>query len=407
MPHLPPAALPKASPLLRLVGAVAFAVVAAGASACSGAEVATQVPPIEPGEADGPVALEDVAVLLPLPTRASPELIWPASAEVDPGRALLPRPLAARFPLLQEDPSATYESLTVVALRLDPCAPSRASAVPTRGCAPEVRFVLQPLVSSGDGEPAVHDAAVHVSYRVGIEAFLGLLNATRAARLVPVGARLGVHTAFGAGRDAGAFFATLRAKASEVVATGTLSRATFMTLRSRGNEWQFGGVDVTPEAPLGVPMRIVGATATLQSLVLLETDRTFAKALFPRPADALLSPLLSDRAMRAASKDELAAALASANLTNNPDARTIEDTDCASCHTAHSSSAWAARELGVATGDGRYVAPVFDLTPLTLAPNDTGVLRAFGYMDRAPVVSPRTVHEAAKAARQCNWILQQ
>ena len=382
--------------LAALGGALAW-----GASGCSESEGTPAAPESELGEADGPVALEDVAVLLPLLAKSSSELAWPAAAEVGPGRALMPRDLATQLPLLREDPSATYDSLHVVAIRLDPCAPALGGAM----CEPELRFVIQPVVADADGVPTTHDAAVHLGYRIAIEPFLALLGSLRAAQSPNARKSLGVHSGFGAQSDARAFGTMLRAEAQKAAASGRLARATFMTLRSRGNEWQFGGIDITAEHPLGVPIRIVQSQATVQSIVLQETASTFAKSVFPLPSDTDLLPLLSERSMRSAPKEDLARALRAANRTNNPNVRTIENTDCVSCHTAHTSASWAAREIGTTTDDDRYTSPTFDLSPLSSPATDVGVLRAFGYMGRVPVVSPRTVHEAAKAARQCNWLL--
>lgn len=395
-----PGGLRRTLALATLGGALAWV-----ASGCGGVQGTAPAAPSETElqEADGRVALEDVAILLPLPTKTSRELAWPAAAEVAPGRALLPRDLATRFPLLQEDPSATYDSLHVVAVRLDPCAPAPVGGV---RCEPELRFVIQPVVAGADGEPTTHDAAVHLAYRIGIQPFLALLGSLLSLQSRHARSNLGVHSGFAATSDGRAFGAMVRAEAHEAAAAGQLVQATFMTLRSRGNEWQFGGVDITREHPLGVPIRIFQTEATVQSIVLQETASAFSKSVFPLPSDTELLPLFGDRTMRTAPAEDLARALRAANRTNNPNMRTSEDTDCVSCHTAHTSASWAAREIGLTTDDDRYVSPTFDLSPLSPAPSDVGVLRAFGYQGRLPVVSPRTVHEAAKAARQCNWLLQ-
>ena len=384
-----------------LPGLLALACLTSAAMACSAEAPAQDQAPLG---VDGPVDLADVSVLFPLPRSGESDQLLRASLDLGAGRVLLPAAVARRLSLLQEDPATTYDSLRVVSLRLEPC--FREAGARASDCKQQVRFVLQPVATSTAGEMSALDAAAHVFYELRTETYVALARALLDGRPRSARAPLGVHPLLAKEGLAGPFARTLETRIVAAAADGELVRATFMTVRGRGNEWQFGGFRVSDGGAVVEPLTIASSTASLQSLVLQTTQSTFLKSIAPPAADAAVAPLLDALTTLAASPEQLQAGLGAANRIENPDLRSSEDTDCASCHTAASSRRWAERTLKVRSELDRFASPTFDLSVTSPAVDDVAVLRAFGYVGTAPVVSPRTIHDTANAARLTNRLLQ-
>lgn len=374
-----------------------------GLIGCANVE-ATELPPdAPPASADGPLDLDDVSILYPLPKSPASDELLRASLDLG-GQTLLSRSLAARLPLLQEDTAITYDTLRVVSVRLEPC--FREAGARQDACKRQVRFVLQPLAVSEKSEVITLDAAAHVFYEVGTETFVSLVRALENARPRTPKAPLGVHRTLAQEGLAGPFARLLRTQLTTAIAKGELVRVTFMTVRGRGNEWQFGGYRVSQNGSVVEPLGVAPSQARIQSLVLQTTENTFVKSIAPQIAVQELSPLLDALAMRAASPEARESALRAANRIENPDLRSSEDTDCASCHTTASSTRWAETNLRARSDADRFASPSFDLSVLgEKTASDPATLRAFGYIGGAPYASPRTIHDSAKAARITNALL--
>lgn len=388
-------------PVVRLLSSLLAATCLAISPVIAGcsAEPSREDPP--PTGVDGPVDLADISILFPLPEAGKPDELLRASFDRGAGRVLLPRDLAARLPLLLEDGGVTYESLRVVSLRLEPCFREEGS----NACKRQVRFVLQPVVTSPNGELRTLDAAAHVFYELGTATYVALVRALLDGRPRSAIAPLGVHPSLAKEGLAGPFAQLLKTRLAAAAGEGELVRATFMSLRGRGNEWQFGGFRVSGGGAVVEPLGITASKKAVQSLVLQTTQNSFLKSIAPAVTEAELAPLLDTLATSAASPAQLQAALAAANRIENPDLRSSEDTDCASCHTAASSRRWAERTLKVRSEVDRFASPTLDLSVTSPTVDDVGVLRAFGYFDRAPVISPRTIHDTANAARLTNRLI--
>ena len=379
-----------------------FVVLVALLGGCSSAEASEEGPDAPPASVDGPLDLDDVSILFPLPKSLSNDGLLAASASVGANRELLPRSLATRLPLLQEDPRATYDSLHVVSVRLDPC--FREAGARQDACKRQVRFVLQPLALSEKGEVSTIDAAAHVFYELPNEPFVALLRGLLEARPRPARGPLGVHRTLAQQGLEGPFARILKDRLTVAAASASLVRVTFMSLRGRGNEWQFGGFRVTADGTVS-PLGVVPSRANVQSLVLQTTDSAFVKSIAPAIADSALAPLLDTTTLRAATPEAREEALRAANRIENPAFRSSEDTDCASCHTTSSSKHWAERVLSVRSSVDQFESPTFDLSVSETPASDLAVLRAFGYVGGAPFASPRTIHESAAAARISNGLL--
>lgn len=91
------------------------------------------------------VALDDVAILFPLPEPGRASDLWPASRDLGDGRPLLPSSVVEQLGdiVAGDRNTTTYAKLQVVSLRLEPCFVS-AGARPEQ-CERQIRFVLQPV----------------------------------------------------------------------------------------------------------------------------------------------------------------------------------------------------------------------------------------------------------------------
>lgn len=343
------------------------------------------------------VDLTDVAILAPLPG------LWPASHEVGDGRALLPPAVVEQLgDIVAGDANAsTYATLRVVSLRLEPC--FRAVGASDGSCERQVRFVLQPVIvdSAGAQPTTTLDAAVHVIYTLPDDAFAQLVRGIVELRpaLAATGP-LGVHPVLAAEGVAGPFARALEQRVFASAAKGRLARVTFMGVRGRGNEWQLGGVRIAEDGAI-TPLPIPSSGARLQSIVLQRGAQTFVKSISPQTAGSDDVSLLFDSlSAGVASPDQIGAALHAANRIENPNLRTSEDTDCATCHTIASSRMWGEKTFGQHVDADRFAAPGFDLTSKSAALTaDFGVLRALGYFGSEPVISPRAVNDTARAAQ--------
>jgi hypothetical protein len=277
--------------------------------------------------------------------------------------------------------------------------------------------VLQPISvdPSGRFPTTTLDAAVHVIYALPRDAFADLVRGIVAARPSPSPSPLssptplGVHPVLASEGLAGPYARAIEGHAIAAAGKGHLTRVTFLGSRGRGNEWQLGGVSVAEDgttSPLGIPSSQSLVLARIQSIVLQQSGAaSFAKSISPKTAgDDDISILLDSSVASAASRDDVAQALRAANRIENPNIRTSENTDCATCHTVASSRIWADQKLSLRDDRDRFLAPGFDLSaPATTTSTlgDLGALRALGYFGAQPVVSPRAIHDTAKAAQ---WI---
>ncbi len=350
------------------------------------------------------VDVHDVAVLFPLPEPGHVNDLWPASREMADGRALLPIDLVSRLgDIVAGDANeTTHKSLRLVSLRLEPCfVPRGASA---NACERQIRFIFQPVVVDPAGvlPSTTLDAAVHVLYTLSSSSFAALVR--RVVALRPSLSRsssptLGVHPELAREGLSGPFARALERAVLDSTAKGRLTRITFVGVRGRGNEWQFGGLQIEKDGAVG-SLPILPDGAHLQSLVLQHGAQTFSKSLSPQSAGKDDVSLLFDSlSAESASLEARSLALQAANRIENPDFRTSENTDCATCHTIASSRLWAEKAFGLREQRGKFEAPGFALESTTARSSDLGVLRALGYVDREPVVSLRAANETAKAAQ--------
>lgn len=383
------------------------------------------VPPLPVPE--GPLGLNDVSILFPLPSRvSSPHTLLLSSA--GKGGPLLSRADFDRIPVFAEDPrpELAYDTFHVVAMRVDPCFPDLAALThDPASCRRQIRLVAQPLADGEADHPITfaQDSAIHLLFDLDAEPFdalVGALVALRAGRAFDAGEVLDVHPVLRSEGEGGPLGAALRALILEHAGPATLSQYTFM----RGDEnfvWDFGGVRVrgeerTPIAIHGIeageatdprrqiiafdfePVAVTPATAHSRSIEVLFGARRFDDLEMPGEGEFYFP----------GTPDEQRAAIAAALRIENPDELHPENVDCASCHVAGPVRARFEAATSPATDLPRFRSG-FDLT-LSTAPAFVGQpnrVRAFGYFHETPVLSQRTVNESAAVATALNAMLAQ
>jgi hypothetical protein len=367
------------------------------------------------------LAPSDLAVLFPLPASVDSAALLRLDADALNGPLLSEAQFAA-IPVFQNQvPAVAYDDFRIVGMRVDPCFPDL-GALKTNpaACRRQIRLVAQPFVSGFEGVVFTEDEAIHLLYDLDAAAFNDVLErlvALRGDRPVDANAVLGVHPQLASEGEDGPTGAALRALILEHVGPKQLKRYTFV----RGDEnftWIWGGLDVTASAL--VPVAIHGLATELADHTQEITANFGLMDIYPRTPEADgLEALMGDNACAenapigcaevALSRpaEQIQAALTTALAIENPKRHSPESVDCASCHQAGPLSARAVRDFGKSTAGIEHYESSWNLAlgnsaELTGAPNR---VRAFGYFSTEPVLSQRTVNEAAAVADAVNRLL--
>lgn len=311
---------------------------------------------------------------------------------------LFPKSLYDRMPKLHfgRTNDAAYDGLRVVSVRLDPCFPR---PEPGRACAPQIRMVLQPIFRASEVDALfADDAAIHTFYALDADELEHVLDEVVALRteagFASFADRLDVHPILASEGLDGSFGRDLKALLLRHAGEDNLTRATFMAFEGFANTWRFGGFDV--EDGIAIAMTIPTLETTEQTFLNWDLfGETFLRVEV-EPALAAsddLGPLLSEPSARDGS-EAVEAAFDAAIRIENPEHHTPETIDCVSCHLATSARGFAERTLGFRSDAHRdaYLVDA-DLSLPSATSYGTNVLRAFGYFDRHPAVSQRTVNE--------------
>lgn len=336
--------------------------------------------------------------------------------------------------------AVAQSSFQVVSLRIDPCFPDLAvlESDPSL-CRTQLRLVAQPVVNGfpppppgAPGPPSppdelpigATDNAIHLLYDIPaaefavlveeLGAFSGLeqsINVADTDASVWVPSRLQEDPAAGTAR------AELRELVLRYAGADRLTQFTFM--RSEGSHaWDFGGfvVDNGQATALdvigtGVPVQRLLATASVLSIEPATTHSApLADLLAQREGTG--APLFLEGTPEA-QRDAVQVALA----LEHPGLARPESVDCVSCHVAFPLRQRAER-MGVSADGldayassfplGGAVSPDEPIFGNCLDAGSEGCLfvenrlRAFGWFAGTPVVSQRTVNEAAAVAEALN-----
>jgi hypothetical protein len=345
----------------------------------------------------------DVSFLLPIQQEtAFAELLGPEDqSERGP---LLPFDKYKLIPNLidRPTPERLFPILRVVAIRIDPCFKMH------RACQKQLRLIWQPI-----RQGRAIDASVHTFYELSDAEFASLVGNLRQLKQqheVPMGGRpLGIHPVMAAQGLQGAFWQDLKSIVLSYAGARNLIRMTFMTLRSPGNRWDFGGFDFAGElaSALQIP-RTAGTLQTIQNFS--PTAAEFKGELLPRPQpESPLNDLLTEsEILRGLMPAKTAkSALDELERIENPRLTTPADIDCVSCHAAQPAKHWLWRnyDLQAWASPFRFVSEM-NLHNENGDASNTRLLRAFGYVRHRPLISQRVINESAEVAQQLQDLFQ-
>lgn len=342
--------------------------------------------------------LNDVSFLFPLPETIDGGELLDLSTPRAKG-PLLPPSLVAMLPEPTKLVNSSLADLKVVAVRVDPCFPTRSGS----GCIPQVRLVAQPLAIVGQPpELSTVDTAVHLFYEITSAELNGDLRARLDGLKRLAGTRtscqpLRVHPVMVDEGLGGSYAQELRALVTQLCGATNLSRVAAMTLTRPGTSWEFEAFDLVNGQLVADPiprlMNVVVQAFGISDILPL------IGRIVPAPASGVL-PMLLDETMLAAAGDEaVRGAVDETFRIENPALESPRTIDCVSCHVAGRGREEATTTRGI-TGTGSttaYSNTSFDLSP---APNSFGFgsQRAFGYFHREPSLTARTINESAEVA---------
>lgn len=368
------------------------------------------VPPPVSGPFSPRVSTNDVSILYPLPTTRLNDDFIPAS-DIAAYGPLVPEAVfktvvrGAALERTNVRPSSGYDTLRIVAIRLDPCS---ARSVPEGKCRSEVRLVFQALytVERGDGtdvgSTAATDGGLHVMYDVPSSELVAMTKeilALKKANGDLASDELGPHPILKAQGLGGAFAQGLRGILRFHLGESRIGRVTFFdhNFEPDSDGWTFGVFDragsafVAGKIPgLQQPMATVAGSSAEVSLA-----ESSAEAFSRTPAKDSVGKIVSSSRSEAR-PEELRAAYDAAIRVENPTMHTAETTDCINCHLAEG-----ARRMGESVyrfSPGREL--FASARRLDRKDERTSVtnLHAFGYLHRQVSITQRTANESAVAA---------
>ncbi len=359
-------------------------------AACSSSSNASGPKAPDAGAPLGPLGLNDVSVLFPLPRGP---LAAGALGPEDAGErgALLPRSLFDKVPPFRPSPPADaldFARMRVVAARFDGCFPK------SSGCEAQIRLVMQPI----DDDGTARDSALHLFYHLDDADLAAVVAELRRLRtLAPEvhDAPLDVHAGLAAQGLDGAYGKGLRDLLLKYAGESNLTRMTFL-LRSPapGEEWFFGGFGLV--GGRFVVLNVTGV-GTGEQRVNRVTNDGWGYDLNPSPTvPEDIGLLLSSDKAKAATDEERGAALAALGRIENPEKYGPDKIACANCHVTTYVAEGMRRTFGLdvtATADAFHSAR--DLTRRGSAADNVSSLRAFGYYGTTAMISDRVVHDTA------------
>lgn len=330
----------------------------------------------------GPLGMNDVSFLLPLPAQTQ----TPVLATLD---GLVPAALFERLVVAPQDIVDTFASFHLVAVRFDLCdrtRPGRCDDGDGR-----LRLVFQPLVDV-DGQTSAVDVALHAFYPIPA-ADLGPVvdELRRIATLRDTRGPLDVAVLGGATEP-------LRALVTRYAREASLLRLTVFAqhARSAAITWSFRGEQrdtttgaftaiVIPEVDAPEQRTILtGSDTTYWTMPVADAPRGFARAI-------------NATVFAGATTAERTTALEALAALEDPLAHAADTAQCVACHVTTFLTARRAEAAGIdpTAIRGRYTAP-YDLAVRGAATTTNRSLRAFGYLLTDPMISQRVVNDTAQ-----------
>lgn len=344
------------------------------------------------GGAAGPLGMNDVSMLVPLPPSDAPTLFRASDPTVE-GTPILPVAIyddAITIPGRPGELGDFYDQLHVVALRFDLCDRVALGPCP-EGAEGSLRLVFQPVF----GATGV-DLGFHAFYTIppaDVPGVVARLRTLAAMRGEPTTSPLGPSQVLAT--DA-AYRDEVRAMVNDLARPSRLMRVTAMgqVVIAAAFRWVFHGIErrngVFEEMVL--PDTNDGLT---QDVLLLDQASYRLTPEVDLPAGLQLALSRSDFGSAGAS--ERTAALRALIDVENPLTHTADTVQCASCHVSTVALAHRAMDAGVdpRTLPGAFTSP-FDLSIARGASaTDDTLIRGFGWVGNDAAISQRVVNETA------------
>ncbi len=375
-------------------------------------------PPDAPAITGSALQLNDVSVLMPLPsTLAERDEGMLAATSAGPRGALFPATtLDAVKALSPSTGGLAFDKLRVVAMRIDPCFAVLAPTPDGVGCEAQIRLVLQPI-SQFLGEGGRHPAenfgthAVHTFYRLTRAEVYALKDDLVSLRLASSSGEalgpLAPHPLIEQQGLTGEFSAGLRALILGAAGAENLTRVAVMNLVA-SQQWDFQIFDVIDPSQVSPrPIATLPPVTTKQSGSASNisagdsTNGSGDSQFIPAPAgpdtfNELAATPLANQLSGEARRAQFDALM----RTENPQRTTAETVACASCHftmTVKRRVAWRFGLFDSVSADA-FVANPAVVTPADLKPTFTTSefsIHAFSYQSSIPMIVQRTVNESA------------
>lgn len=355
--------------------------------------------------------LNDVSILLPLPTPNNWQQLWNGDTQAAKG-AILPVSYLKEVPRLigQSTNAALFPDIKVLGMRVDPCFHEGPTPVQ---CRRQIRLIWQPLKLE-QNITSTFDASLHSFYDLSDEEFKTLLNEltalkkTKAAKndFLPLGINPFIKQE---GLD-GEYLLSLRKIILKYIGESNLNRITFMQLFPNEKTWLFGGFDFKDKKaiPLVIP-RLNRNAQVFNNSVSLDRPFWFVGGIKPELPEGIenLKILITDsRVIAPQDEEEIKAAVKAAFRFENPETHNPGTVDCASCHVAQPARAWATRQYPWFQFDVLHKQDIYksdrDLRNLSPMQPHTNIVRAFGYFMNRPFVAQRTINESAEVIKYIN-----
>jgi hypothetical protein len=348
------------------------------------------------------VRAEDITVLFPLPQKDEEWNRYLTAASSGNKGLLVPQGVFQKIPPLLLGSHNDARLLKLMGFRLDPC--FRETPVESGPCQIQLRAVWQ-LFSGSLSTRMLLDSTMHTFYELTPAEFSTALTFMQNLRRnSPSNSSvLSVHPVLAARGLSSEVFQNVSTLLLSLAGEKNSHRVTFMALKGRANEWEFGGFDRLPSGQWETHT-IAGVEAPTQTVRNTAIPPTQFQGTFLEPTSSLwtLSAFLSGQSLMtlpAQQQLHLANAVA-ANL--NPLKTGPGSVDCVSCHMAESAQIVSLSLNLLPLAEHEFVFP----EPSFQADNPFGRLtsnfRAFGYFQKRPAVSLRVRNETAQILKSLN-----
>lgn len=337
------------------------------------------------------VSLNDVSVLLPLPTPAEITNLLKPEEQGSQG-ALLSLKAYQKFNELvpeHENNIVWRDQLKVIALRLDPCFTEGTGPTP---CRRQIRLVWQPIIFK-QNKPEARDAAVHSFYEFDEETFESIKKSWLSIATGKPTDLLQIHPQILREGWQGPYWKNLRELILQNCGEKNLVRMTTMNVMGGEQMWIFAGFDIQDGEVL--PIKIPRFFSKFSQGVISgsSASKGFTGGLMPAPeVDSDVGEFLEDSFAfkKNYSEEQIRNVILKAQDYEDPAKHNPGTLDCASCHMADSIHRW-----------GQFHFPKWDWSKNSPAPGPlrTNQLRAFGYFMAWPVTSQRVINETSEVVR--------